>query len=125
MIIKILLLFLVILIFLYFISKSETYRIKAWKKLLALFFTFFATIAIITPNIVSDLARFVNVGRGTDLLLYMLTISFIFVSANTYINNQKVENQLTKIIRLLALYEAQNDSHNKKISKNINHKFND
>ena len=52
-------------------------RHQAGRRIVTLAFVIFAFVSIAVPSVVSRIAYFVGVGRGTDLLLYALVIAFL------------------------------------------------
>lgn len=61
---------------------------------------------VIFPNLANKVAAVVGVGRGADLLLYLLTISFYTSFFLLYIKMKDMEKNQTKLIRNLAIKEA-------------------
>ena len=66
---------------------------------IGIFFIFF-------PNLTTFIANKVNVGRGTDLLIYLFIILFFIVSMLLYSKMRKIEATQTSIIRYLSLQSA-------------------
>jgi hypothetical protein len=65
-----------------------------------------AAISIAFPEILVEAARLLGIGRGADLVLY-LSILFSFAAFFiTYIRFRRVDEQLTKIVRHLAIREG-------------------
>ena len=62
---------------------------------------------IIQPSLVSGIARAVGVGRGTDLLLYVLAVAFVWFLAAYYGRMRAMNRQITALTRALALTQAQ------------------
>ena len=63
-------------------------------------------IAVLRPDWVDWLAHKVGVGRGTDLVLYVLAIAFVFVSVNTYFRLKAQAARFTELARAIALRDA-------------------
>lgn len=82
-------------------------RTRAWKKLILVGLTGIAVASILRPELTQDAANIVGVGRGTDLLLYLLTAVFLYVVAGFYLRFRDMERQFTVLARRLALDEAQ------------------
>lgn len=83
-----------------------------------LFFAF-AVFAIISPNITNKIAHKVGVGRGADLLLYILTTAFIGFTAGQYMHRRSDEIKLYSLARKLAIYEANTNKNNQTKIRNI------
>lgn len=76
-------------------------------KKVAFFFLFSAgIIAVIFPDITNHLAQLVGVGRGADLLTYLLVIVFYASFYFLYAKIDKLKTQQTEIIRSLAIRDA-------------------
>ncbi|MCV0021022.1 DUF2304 domain-containing protein, partial [Mobiluncus curtisii] len=67
-------LLLVVGVGLVYVSRLQGARDLAMRRILALLFAILAAVAIIYPPVISAVATFLGVGRGTDLLLYLLVI---------------------------------------------------
>ena len=68
-----------------------------------------AAVSIADPAILVRIAHFLGIGRGADLVLY-LSILFTFVAFFiTYLRFRRVDEQLTKIVRHLAIRDAEHD----------------
>jgi hypothetical protein len=79
----------------------------AARRLLLLAFAGGAALSVIYPGSWNRAARFVGVGRGTDLLLYCLIVAFLGFVVTTYIRFREVEERMTQLARRLALDEAE------------------
>ena len=60
-------------------------------------------VAIIWPDAVTWAANLVGVGRGTDLVLYVMVMFFLFTTASLYQRVKGLETQITVLVRELAL----------------------
>jgi hypothetical protein len=61
---------------------------------------------VLQPALVTSLANSVGVGRGTDLLLYLLAPTFGVVSVSLYGRLLELENRFVVLTRRLAIAEA-------------------
>lgn len=59
--------------------------------------------AVINPDLVSWVANRVGVGRGTDLVLYILVVAFTFATASQYQRIRSLEDRLATLARAHAL----------------------
>ena len=66
-----------------------------------------AFLAIIWPDQLTLIARKIGVTRGADLVLYLFALAFLAASFYFYSRCLRLESQLTKVVRHLALAEAQ------------------
>lgn len=83
-------------IFLYFIIRLK-------KRLLDIIILFgmiaVAVVFILWPDLTTVIAKKLNVGRGTDLVLYLSILIFWFVILKLYTRIRKLEQLFTRIIR--------------------------
>lgn len=62
--------------------------------------------AVLFPLAVTEVANWVGVGRGTDLVLYVLVMVFLFTSVSLYQRISALDSQITELTRHLALLTA-------------------
>jgi len=96
-----------ILLLLKFLANPNSYQIKAWKKIIGILFVFLAIMAVLFPDLLNHIAHFFGVGRGADLLLYLVTLAFIFVVFSQYVSSKQEQKRLVKLARKLALLETE------------------
>lgn len=58
---------------------------------------------VLYPESTNDLAHFLGIGRGADLIFYLAILGFGYVTMLLYSKIKKLEEQLTKIIRKQSL----------------------
>ncbi|MCW2765086.1 MAG: hypothetical protein JWO11_1045 [Nocardioides sp.] len=63
--------------------------------------------AVLFPSTVTQVARAVGVGRGADLLLYALCVTFLFVSIALYLRLSEMHDRYVELARRQALLEAE------------------
>lgn len=73
-----------------------------------------AIIAVIVPDITSNVARASGIGRGVDAVVYSSIVLLFYLVFRIYIFLEDIKNDITKIVKELALKEHKND---KKTSK--------
>jgi small membrane protein len=100
----------------YFLFNPQNLKIQAWKKVLGVFFLLTAVLFILYPESSNFIANKLGVVRGADLLLYMLTLAFIFVSISSYIKSKQEHNNVVILARKIAILEA-NQRQNKNVNK--------
>ena len=88
----------------------DTSKAKAYKKLTLIAFVIAAIIVILFPELLTWIANLIGVGRGTDLLLYGLTLVIIFQMFNSYNKDKQEERRFVKLVRRVAINEARFDS---------------
>jgi hypothetical protein len=64
-----------------------------------------AIVAIVFPDITVWAAHLVGVKRGTDLVLYVTVMTFLFFSLTVLQRFQSLEEQITQLTRELALQQ--------------------
>lgn len=107
MLIQYLLVFAAVLLLVFFLRNHGSALGSASVKAGFLLFLGFGAIAVIRPGDVTAVARFLDVGRGTDLLLYGLVVAFGFASINTYLRFKVLEVRYAKLVRSIALLSAE------------------
>lgn len=95
-----------VVLFLFTLRSRTAHSVSATKKLAFAMFTLVVVMAILWPRLVSEVANLVGVGRGTDLVLYLLAVMFCFYIVNDYLRGQDSTNQLHKLARRIAVLEA-------------------
>jgi hypothetical protein len=68
-----------------------------------------AALSVVFPNSLSWIANKVGVGRGADLLLYMLTTAFMLVSVVLFRRLADLERKYVTLARTLAIREARGE----------------
>ncbi|MGC5616687.1 DUF2304 domain-containing protein [Georgenia sp. Z1491] len=85
-------------------------RHQAIRRLGLLGFMVLAALSVLFPSWVSQAARFVGVGRGTDLVLYVLVVMFFGYVVVTARGHARRDRQTTILARRLAIREADDDA---------------
>ena len=78
-------------------------RHEAVRRLMLVAFVALALVAVLFPPFLTSVAQAVGVGRGADLLLYGLTVTFLGYVAASYRRLRQMEHQLTMLAREMAL----------------------
>jgi small membrane protein len=81
-------------------------RHLAIRRIMLVLFAFLAALSIFFPELLTRVARLLGIGRGTDLVLYGLIVSFLVFMATTYQRFRHMESTLTKLSRRIALDET-------------------
>ena len=68
-----------------------------------------AAVAILDPAIMARLATFLGIGRGVDLVLYVSILAFFIAFFLVYLRFRRLDEQMTQIIRHLAIRDAERD----------------
>jgi hypothetical protein len=67
---------------------------------------FAAGCAILFPEITIRVASWLGIGRGADLVLYILVISYLISVFYVYNRFRKLESNVTEIVRAMAIRDA-------------------
>lgn len=81
-------------------------RHQAGRRIVTLLFVLLAIVAIAVPSLTSRVAHLLGVGRGADLLLYVLVVAFLASLLTTFRRNARLERQITRLAREIALENA-------------------
>jgi len=65
-----------------------------------------AVLSVVFPNKLTWVANKVGVGRGADLLLYVLTVVFMLVSVVLFRRLAELERKYVALVRTLAVRDA-------------------
>jgi hypothetical protein len=90
-----------------FLLRGPAHRQIALRRMFGLGLAGVGVTAVIWPDLTTQVANRVGVGRGTDLVLYLAVLGFVFVSIAVYQRISTLESQITKLTRELALHEAE------------------
>ncbi len=91
----------------YVLANLHMQKVRAWKRMLLAVFILMMVTAILLPDTTTRLAHVVGVGRGADLLLYLLAIAFVFFVFNVYVKFQQQRNQMYNLARKVAIADAE------------------
>lgn len=81
-------------------------RSLALKRIFALLFVLAAVFAIIFPGMLTSVAHFFGIGRGTDLLLYVFIVMVLVFAVATVRAKARSDARVTDLARAVALMEA-------------------
>jgi len=82
---------------------------RALRRLAIFVFGAGALVAVIDPSAITWVANKVGVGRGTDLVLYVLVIAFLFVIMGFSARFTDQEDRVVQLARSVALAQAARD----------------
>ncbi len=116
MAIKIILILAVLALLIFVLRSHGTNRGGAYVKIGMALFMVFAVYAVIRPDDVTWLAGQVGVGRGTDLLLYLLVVGIGFFAISTYLRFKEIELRYARLARAIALEQAARREENRPVS---------
>ncbi|OLE20150.1 MAG: hypothetical protein AUG49_25865 [Catenulispora sp. 13_1_20CM_3_70_7] len=93
MLIQIILIATAFVLFVFFIRSSHSVRTQAVKRIGFVLFLVLNLDAVLRPDDTTWLANKVGVGRGADLVLYLLVVAFAFYSVNTFLRFRNLERR--------------------------------
>lgn len=64
-------------------------------------------VAVVMPDLTSEVAQFVGVGRGTDLVTYIAIVAVMFVLLHYYSKFVELQHKITELTRELAILRAE------------------
>jgi hypothetical protein len=64
------------------------------------------SILVLKPQISNDVARFLGVGRGADLALYVWIVVSLLLLANIHFRLRSQKAMITHLTREIAIHEA-------------------
>jgi hypothetical protein len=105
--IQVLLLVAVAALLLVFVRNWYGVRMQAGKRVGLVLFAALNVYAVLRPDDVTAVAHVLGVGRGTDLVLYLLVVAFLVGMLNFYLRFKGIDRQLTELARRLAVREAE------------------
>jgi hypothetical protein len=105
-IVQIVLVLAVIVVSLALMRGGSNARHLAIRRIMLVIFAVVAALSIFFPELLTMLARFLGIGRGTDLVLYGLVVSFMVFMATTYQRFRHMETTLTQLSRRIAIDET-------------------
>ncbi|MEK6463657.1 DUF2304 domain-containing protein [Pseudonocardia alni] len=91
----------------YFVRSGQSVGIRASKRLAFGLFVIVNIYAVLRPEDVTVVARLLGVGRGTDLIVYLLVVGFVFGMLNTYLRDREISQHLTNLARQIAVRDAE------------------
>ena len=85
---------------------SIAFRSKLISRLLALLLFAVATGFVLFPEVTSDIAQLIGVGRGTDLIFYLVVFAGVHSCLLLYMRSRRMERKVTELVRALAVETA-------------------
>jgi small membrane protein len=82
---------------------------KAFRRIAFLGLTVLIVLAILFPSILTSAANSIGIGRGADLVLYLVAIGLLFFSVSTYLKFGDMDRRITLLSRHIALLESKGE----------------
>jgi hypothetical protein len=106
MVIQLILIAAILYVLISFLSSRNSSHTQAWKKIALMIIGLTAIVLILSPNLLDGIAHLLGVGRGADLLLYVLTVAFVFQQLSNYIKTKEEQKKIVILARKIAISEA-------------------
>lgn len=103
MLIQILLSLFLIFAFIKVIGRFRAKEISYWSLIFWLLFWIVVAMVVWQPNLSTELANRLGVGRGTDLVMYVSVAVLFYLMFRQTVRLEKMEKNVTKIVREIAL----------------------
>lgn len=71
---------------------------------------FVAGVAVVFPERTDSIANWAGVGRGVDLIGYLVQVLLLFMALHFYTKFVDVQRQLTQIVRELAILRSEREA---------------
>ena len=91
----------------FFMLRGGGARHQAIRRILMLAFIVAAASSVFFPGVWTWLANLLGIGRGADLLLYILVLTFLGFVATTYRRFRNLETDVTELSRQIALMRTE------------------
>lgn len=75
----------------------------------------FAAVVVLLPNIATEIAQLLHIGRGTDAIVYISITLLFYLVFRLYIYLEDIRHEITELIQKIALKETK--KHGKKTPK--------
>lgn len=97
----------VVSLLVFLLRSRGSMQARAWVKVGYVMFVIAGIYAVLRPGDTTVVAHWLGVGRGTDLMLYLLVVAFAYTTLNTYLHFKDVELRYARLARAIALEGAQ------------------
>lgn len=91
----------------FFMLRGGGARHQAIRRILMLVFIVAAASSVFFPGVWTWLANALGIGRGADLLLYLMVLTFLGFVATTYRRFRHLESDVTSLARQVALMSVE------------------
>ncbi len=88
------------------LSPGRSARLRAGRRLLFIGLALMFATAALLPDVVTQIAQALGVGRGADLVLYTVATAFLYLVLYVYQRFKEQERRTAVLVRHLALLEA-------------------
>jgi hypothetical protein len=112
--IQILLVLAAILVLLFYFNRL---RSRLWDRVLFILLAALAVIMVLRPDWANEIAHFLGVGRGADLLVYVGFTGLAFLWLGIYTRQREMDGRLTELARRLSILQAEKPKQRSRKSK--------
>ncbi len=105
--IQLLLIAVIIALGIFFVRRPGSDSHLAMRRIVFGFFVVVAILAVLFPHAITWVAQLIGVGRGTDLLLYIVSMMFLVFVYTQFHRNAQMQQKITGLARAIALLEAE------------------
>lgn len=81
-------------------------RSRVADRLLATALAALAAVGILVPDVATQVANLVGVGRGVDLVMYLSLFTLTYLWVLLYAKERQTQQKITKLVRSLAIQNA-------------------
>ena len=92
--------------FAFALIRSSGVRSRAWALILLAVLSALGMLAVLVPEWTTLAANAVGVGRGADLLIYLLITTLAFVILMVYTRVRLLQGQVTRLARAISIQGA-------------------
>ena len=82
---------------------------RAFRRIAFLGLAVLIILAVIFPGILTSIANTFGIGRGADLVIYLVALGLLFFSVSTYLKFGDMDRRITLLSRHIALLESKGD----------------
>ncbi|MBX3312279.1 MAG: DUF2304 domain-containing protein [Microbacteriaceae bacterium] len=104
---------LVLVLAAFFMFRGGGAKQQAIRRIFFLLFVALAAFSLFFPEAWTKVANFFGIGRGTDLLLYIVVLVFFGYAVSTFRKFRNQEKQITQLAREIALLRTEREQDNK------------
>ncbi len=98
---------LLIAILVFFVLYIAVLRTTLTDRLMYFLFALVGVIMVINPELTTQMAQAIGIGRGADLLFYLFMLFGLFYSASINAELRRTRHQLTMLVREIAIQNAE------------------
>ena len=97
---------------LFFIRSRRSYLTRVFTRIGFIIVSLGFAFMIFYPSLVIDAANLLGVGRGTDLIVYLLAMCFFLLCVLIFIKVKDLENKIVMLVRELSITTSEKNHEN-------------